>query len=300
VLNHEEPYLAVVERTKNQYSVPLRRGERVVGVLMVGMPVLDGLPDHHRSSISAAAAHCAAAIASAKRFQQEQAVRQLATDLMARAIALLERPTPSRRAVGREQDGQPLAMLRQFQTFLREYHRLRTTAETTEPNRASTIDLVQFTRDYLSGEICAALLSQSTPRLEITFSSDAVTLPVYADQVSLTTILHALVVNAVEASEDTSGGISIHCRMKTKAFRGRNIQFGFLCVRDNGTGIFPEDQGKLFQIGYSRKKGHLGLGLPLAQNTAAVLGGSVLLQPASEHGATFCLSLPLAEQGALA
>jgi hypothetical protein len=297
VLDHEEPYLAIVERTKSQYSVPLRRPDRVVGVLMVGMSVLDGLTEHHCNSIRAAASHCAAAIASAKRFQQEQAVRQLATDLMARAIALLERQSPSNRALDKGTDDQPLAMLRQFQAFLREYHRLRTTAEEREVTRAPAVDLVAFVREYCSSEICAALLSQSR-QLQIAFSSDAATLPVYADYVSLTTILHALVVNAVEASQDTSGGISIHCHIKTKVFRSRNVQFGFLCVHDSGPGILPEDQGKLFQVGYSTKKGHLDLGLALAQNTAAVLGGAVLLQPAFDHGATFCLNLPLAEQGA--
>ena len=67
-------------------------------------------------------------------------------------------------------------------------------------------------------------------------------------------------------------------------------------VKDNGVGISPDNLLKLFNHGFTTKKRGHGFGLHSGANVAKELGGS--LSAASDglgHGATFTLTLPLAE-----
>jgi signal transduction histidine kinase/DNA-binding response OmpR family regulator len=66
-------------------------------------------------------------------------------------------------------------------------------------------------------------------------------------------------------------------------------------VRDNGPGLTPEEQERLFtpftRLDQVRAKGH-GLGLSIARRIAEKLGGQVQVQSTPGHGSTFSFSLP--------
>ncbi len=67
-------------------------------------------------------------------------------------------------------------------------------------------------------------------------------------------------------------------------------------VVDQGIGIPPEDQDKVFeefvQLGSSEKHKGTGLGLPISRKLARLLGGSLSLESVPEEGTTFRLTLP--------
>jgi len=70
-------------------------------------------------------------------------------------------------------------------------------------------------------------------------------------------------------------------------------------VRDNGPGIAPEVRARLFQPFVSvGKRNGLGLGLALSRQTVLDHGGDLWVEPASGHGACFCLRLPRTRPGA--
>lgn len=71
-----------------------------------------------------------------------------------------------------------------------------------------------------------------------------------------------------------------------------------LQVRDNGPGIAPEHQSRIFERFYrvdksrSRKMGGTGLGLSIVKYICQAHGGSVSVQSAPGKGSTFTISLP--------
>jgi signal transduction histidine kinase len=67
-------------------------------------------------------------------------------------------------------------------------------------------------------------------------------------------------------------------------------------VQDSGTGIAPEDQGRIFQRFERASKGHkrasLGLGLYIVRSMVEAHGGTVDVRSQPGHGATFTVRIP--------
>ena len=72
-------------------------------------------------------------------------------------------------------------------------------------------------------------------------------------------------------------------------------------VRDDGPGIAPEDQARLFtpfeRLGHVRAEGH-GLGLSIVERIVKRLNGRVSVKSQPGHGSTFYFTLPLSSEGA--
>ena len=79
----------------------------------------------------------------------------------------------------------------------------------------------------------------------------------------------------------------------------REGQWAVLSVRDDGSGIAPEDRERIFQRFYqvdaARGKDGSGLGLFMVQQAARLHGGSVTVDSRIGEGSTFVVRLPLAE-----
>jgi signal transduction histidine kinase len=73
-----------------------------------------------------------------------------------------------------------------------------------------------------------------------------------------------------------------------------------LSVKDNGTGIAPEDHEKIWQRFWQAdpsrgENGSSGLGLAMVKEIAEFHGGSVSVDSAPGKGSTFLLRIPLEE-----
>jgi two-component system NtrC family sensor kinase len=67
-----------------------------------------------------------------------------------------------------------------------------------------------------------------------------------------------------------------------------------ITIADNGTGIPPEQQGRVFEPFFTTRRGGSGLGLAIARNVVEGLGGTIALSSAVERGTTVTIELPLA------
>ncbi|MFT7622668.1 MAG: two-component system phosphate regulon sensor histidine kinase PhoR, partial [Myxococcota bacterium] len=71
-------------------------------------------------------------------------------------------------------------------------------------------------------------------------------------------------------------------------------------VEDDGPGISQHDRDRIFERFYrvdkgrSREEGGTGLGLAIVKHLVEAMGGTVSLEPASDQGTTFVVSLPAA------
>jgi two-component system, NtrC family, nitrogen regulation sensor histidine kinase NtrY len=111
--------------------------------------------------------------------------------------------------------------------------------------------------------------------------------PVHADRDQIVQLVTNLLQNALDAIRDQPGG-RVHVGLE--APRAGEV---VLAVRDNGPGVAPELQGRLFEP-YATTKAHgTGLGLAMVQRIAVEHGGDVVYRSVPEGGAEFRVTLPL-------
>lgn len=111
--------------------------------------------------------------------------------------------------------------------------------------------------------------------------------PVNGNEPLLQRLLANLVDNAIKYTV-TDGFISVRVDCSQGTAR--------IVVQDNGSGIPPEDQTRIFQRFFrgdqSRSQGGAGLGLSLARAIARAHGGDIELQSEPDKGSVFTVHLP--------
>lgn len=111
---------------------------------------------------------------------------------------------------------------------------------------------------------------------------------VKVDVGQLTQLLLNLAQNAFNATEDHPNGrpeIVLAARLS-----GDRVA---LLVEDNGIGIPPEEQRKIFDIFYSTRKGGTGLGLAVVERIARTHGGEIILRSNPGVGTSIGINLPV-------
>jgi signal transduction histidine kinase len=109
--------------------------------------------------------------------------------------------------------------------------------------------------------------------------------PLYAIRDQLVQVFLNLILNAIDAVE-RDGRIALEVT-RTEA----SVE---VAVRDNGSGIPPEHQARLFQPYFTTKKHGTGLGLFVTRQLVAENGGSVTFESRCGEGTVFRVRLPLA------
>ncbi len=141
------------------------------------------------------------------------------------------------------------------------------------------------------GHTCDLLRPQAAERgveLSAELASD---LPVIeADSVKLTQAFINLVINAIQAV--TAGG---HVRVRT--FLAEPPAAVAIEVADDGPGILPQDQARIFEPFYTTKSDGSGLGLWITQQIVLAHGGSLRVASDGARGAAFTVILPAQRHG---
>ena len=109
--------------------------------------------------------------------------------------------------------------------------------------------------------------------------------PRMLEQVFVNLLTNAI--HAIEEKDDGSGHIQISTRLEEAS--------AVISFADNGTGIAPEDEKKIYDLFFTTKpsgKG-TGLGLPICRNIVRKLGGDIYLESSFWNGATFVVRIPV-------
>jgi signal transduction histidine kinase len=119
--------------------------------------------------------------------------------------------------------------------------------------------------------------------------------PLCTDQGKVAQILRNLVSNALKFT--MRGSVRVSCRLS------QDRQLILFEVVDTGIGIAPENHRRIFDE-FSQVENPLqrsvkgtGLGLPLSQRLAGLLGGGIEIRSALGQGSTFTLAIPLRVDG---
>lgn len=112
--------------------------------------------------------------------------------------------------------------------------------------------------------------------------------PVEADRIELQQVVVNLVVNAVHAMRDTPASARLVTLHVAPAPAGIAVE-----ISDRGTGIDPENVGRLFDPFFTTKPGGMGMGLQICRATIESFGGKLEARNNIDvKGATFNFTLP--------
>jgi PAS domain S-box-containing protein len=118
--------------------------------------------------------------------------------------------------------------------------------------------------------------------IEITLKGDEVNVTADAELVRAT--MNNLLANAVQAIEGSG---------RVRVTVGRKDAMAFVEVLDTGPGIPLELRSRVFEPFFTTKTSGGGLGLPIARRTAAVHGGSLVVDCPRDGGTRVILTLPV-------
>jgi PAS domain S-box-containing protein len=112
---------------------------------------------------------------------------------------------------------------------------------------------------------------------------------VVADRVQLQQVLMNLMLNGIEAMQDTE-------TERQLTIRSRMDESGqlLISVTDTGVGVSPEQADHIFNAFFSTKAQGTGMGLSISRSIVESHGGRLWATPNSARGATFSFTLPSA------
>ncbi len=134
----------------------------------------------------------------------------------------------------------------------------------------------------------------------------------YVDIAQMEQVLFNLYTNAIQAMPE-GGILTISCQVvateRTEQRKEGEIAFGTpigrsdqqhwleLAVSDTGVGIAQEQLKRIFQPFFTTKAHGIGLGLPITRRLIEDHRGHLLVKSQPGAGATFCVRLPIVEEG---
>lgn len=145
------------------------------------------------------------------------------------------------------------------------------------------IDFAQLTEDTITN--LSYIDDVNTIQFESTFDSNV---PFVSDHRRLSVIFSNLIGNAIRYRSRSVEQSYIHVEVST------HPEYAQIHIKDNGIGIAPEHQSKIFDMFFkaSNEKHGSGIGLYIVKETVNVLNGSITVESKTRVGTTFTLRIP--------
>jgi signal transduction histidine kinase len=307
-------YRGSLPTTECQLTIPLKRESEVLGLLTLESPDRNAFTEDQAAFATRLMDHAAVALTNARLYAQVQAANLAKSEFVSFVAHELKTPMTSIKgfadlilggAVGPINDMQKqfLGTIRNnvermatLVSDLSDVARLesgRMRLEMAPVDFGQVVEeVVRSTRSMVEGKK-QKLIQILTPELPA----------VQADQIRLSQVLTNLVSNAHKYTPE-GGEIVLMAVCEPTAGNGQVLH---VSVKDNGIGIAPEDQKKLFQK-FFRAEDRLaremapgtGLGLNIVKNLVELQGGRIWFESEYRQGSTFHFTLPLAPEPAAA
>lgn len=295
---------------RSQVVFPIRREEKVIGILLLESRSVEPLASDTQEFLSRLSDHAAIAIANAQLFGQVRDANKAKTDFISFVAHELKTPMTSIRgytdllmggAMGAITEGQENFL----QTIRSNVNRMATLVS--DLNDMSRIEVGHLSLDFNAVDIADVVnevarsqqhaidAKQQSLQIEIPAGLP----PVWGDRTRLVQILGNLVSNANKYSPE-GGVITIHAETPSgeKSDAPKMLR---VAVEDNGIGMAPEDQEKIFSQFFrsedpaARLSPGSGLGLHITKNLIEMQGGGIWFESQYRKGTTFFIAVPIAE-----
>jgi signal transduction histidine kinase len=145
------------------------------------------------------------------------------------------------------------------------------------------ISVTQIVREVVKG--VGPMAAQSGVELQCDICDDPGTL--LGDPVQIMRAIQNVIINALQASTEKKGSVSVSCTRKDFYVDVR--------VEDTGYGIAPAQMAKIFEPYFTTKQGKsgTGLGLYITKKVVEDHNGSIKVDSTPQVGTTFTIRLPL-------
>jgi two-component system sensor histidine kinase/response regulator len=152
-----------------------------------------------------------------------------------------------------------------------------------EASPPKPISVSSIVREVVKG--VGEIAVQNGVRLACDICDDPCTL--LGDAVQITRAIQNVLVNAVQASSDREGSVTVTCTRKDF--------YADVLVKDTGHGIISEQMVKIFDPYFTTKqtKSGTGLGLYITKKVVEDHRGSIKVESTPQAGTTFTIRLPL-------
>lgn len=137
-------------------------------------------------------------------------------------------------------------------------------------------------------ESVCGLFAEGRKNVRVMCNTSPSDLKALADREQLLRVLNNLVKNAVQSIPDGREGF-------VKVEAGKTGAFVHIRVEDNGIGIPPDQQDKIFTPYFTTKSGGTGIGLSLCKNLVENNGGRIWFQSTPGQGSIFYVEVPAAQ-----
>jgi signal transduction histidine kinase len=327
-ISQDSNYIAASPTTRSQLSVPIKRGDAVIGVLNVESNKLNHFGILLLDTVSRLADHAAIAITNANLYQEVRNANEAKSKFVNDVAHELNQPMTSIKGftdmmikglAGAVNETQVDFLSRiRFNTErmntlihdLLEIGRIETGRLKLDLKPNSIKSIIEDTLRSLQSQI-----DEHKMTVELTIPEDVP--DVLADRARLIQIVTNLVSNAYKYSPN-GGQIDISVsrldsiqpphvphgnwtRADLKTVKQNPLGYVTCSVKDTGVGISPEDQTKLFtqffRSGVVRDAPGTGLGLTITKSLIELQQGAIWLETAVDQGSTFSFSMPIAEDG---
>ncbi len=155
-----------------------------------------------------------------------------------------------------------------------------------EDGQREPVDLNRLTEEL-------ALLVSADARLhsiDLQFELQPDLPPVFCDPVQIQQVIMNLVRNAIDAMYTINCANGNRILVTTRRLGDSEVA---LSVRDCGTGIAEDQQGKVFTAFHSTKANGMGMGLSICRSILQAHLGKLTFKNNADYGCTFTLTLPL-------
>lgn len=155
-----------------------------------------------------------------------------------------------------------------------------------EASPRSQISVAQIVREVVKG--VSPMAVQNDVKIQADVCDDPCTL--LGNAVQITRAIQNVIINAIQASTDEKGEITVTCERKDFYVDVR--------VKDTGPGIVPEQIAKIFDPYFTTKQGKsgTGLGLYITKKVLEDHNGSIKVESTPPNGTTFTIRLPLSSR----
>jgi signal transduction histidine kinase len=322
-VTQDPDYVSVISETRSQLAVPIRREDRVMGVISAESSQSAAFDKEELSFMTRLADHAAIAIENARLYSDLKEANEAKSEFVSIVSHELKTPMTSIKGYAdllfKGAAGEISEMQREFLRVIRsnvgrmnalvsdlldisriESGRLRLHNRSI-PIKAVVDEVVQTMREGIRAK-----------ELTLTVKVPEDLPPVWADKDRLIQVLNNLVSNAYRYTLP-GGTISVKATVwpdgppsgKVKPISPDEQPLRYLClsVSDTGVGISPKEQARIFEKFFRgddplvRETRGTGLGLSIAKSIVELHEGQMWFQSEPGQGSTFSFTVPIASDG---
>ena len=300
----------ILSTTHTQMIIPIRRETAVIGLLylesasdsQVDIEFLTRLTDH-----------AAIAISNAQLYDEVQRANVAKSDFVSFVAHELKNPMTSIKGYTELLAGGAVGAVNEMQTnFL---HTIKNNVErmstlVSDLNDNSKIEAGRLRLEYKATDV-AALVDEVIRSIKRQVEDKKQTLdvvlpgtlpPMWSDRIRVSQVLTNLVSNAYKYTPE-GGVLQVGAEDAANRWNPEGAaRVIHLWVKDNGIGMSPEDQQKMFQKYFrsddpkAREAPGTGLGLNITKSLVEMQGGMIWFESEFRKGTTFHFTVPVAEE----